>query len=397
MQGKSYTYYKEIFNGKPMPFAFVDLDLLDENIKQIKPRAKGKKIRVASKSVRCAELLKRILAADSSYQGIMTYSAQETIWLSEKGFDDLLIGYPVWNAQEIESLCKEINHGKSITLMVDLKEHILHLNTIGKSCNTIIPICIDIDMTSVFPGVRFGVWRSSITNVKQALELHAVIKSAPFVRLDGVMGYEAAIAGVGDAVSGKTMQNLIVQFFKKNSAREIAKRRGDIVAVLKGDGAQLRFINGGGTGSLEWTTGEDCITEVTVGSGFYASGLFDNYTNFKHQPAAAFAIEITRHPAENIYTCSGGGYIASGGIGADKQPKPYLPEGIELIVQEGTGEVQTPIINKTSEKLQVGDPVFFRHAKAGELCERFNSLLLVSGGKIVGELKTYRGEGQCFL
>lgn len=397
MPTPTYTTYKNIFKGAPMPFAFVDLDLFDDNVKQIKPRAKGKKIRVASKSVRCVELLKRVLQADSAYQGLMTYSAQETVWLSEKGFDDLLIGYPVWHQQEIEALCKEIGKGKSITLMVDLKEHVQHLNAIGKSCNTVIPICIDVDMTSTFPGVRFGVWRSSIGSVQQAMELYGVIKNSPFVRLDGVMGYEAAIAGVGDAAQGKALQNMVVGFFKKSSAKEIAKRRGDIVAALQKEGAQLRFVNGGGTGSLEWTTGENWITEVTVGSGFYASGLFDNYTNFRHQPAAAFAIEITRHPGENIFTCSGGGYIASGGIGPDKQPKPYLPAGVELIAQEGTGEVQTPIINKSSEKLQLGDPIFLRHAKAGELCERFNSLLLVSNGKVVGEAKTYRGEGKCFL
>lgn len=397
MQSPSYRGYKEIFKGQSMPFAFLDLDLFDENIRQIKPRAKGKKIRVASKSVRCVEMLKRILNTDSIYQGLMTYSAEETAWLSEKGFDDLLIGYPAWNIRHIELLCNEISKGKSITLMVDLKEHVQHLDAVGKRCNTIIPVCIDIDMTSVFPGLRFGVWRSSITNVEQALALHAVIKNSPFVRLDGVMGYEAAIAGVGDAAAGKALQNLAVRFFKKSSVKEIAKRRGAIVAALKNNGAQLRFVNGGGTGSLEWTTGEDWVTEVTVGSGFYASGLFDNYSNFRHQPAAAFAIEITRHPSDKIYTCSGGGYIASGGIGIDKQPKPYLPEGIELIAQEGTGEVQTPVINNSSEQLQPGDPVFFRHAKAGELCERFNSLHLVSNEKIVGEAKTYRGEGQCFL
>jgi D-serine deaminase-like pyridoxal phosphate-dependent protein len=281
--------------------------------------------------------------------------------------------------------------------MVDLKEHIIHLNEIGKKCNTIIPVCIDIDMTSVFPGIRFGVWRSSINSVQQALELHKIIKDSIFIRLDGVMGYEAAIAGVGDKVKGKTLMNGIVRFLKKNSAKEIAKRRADIVAVLKEDGAELKFVNGGGTGSMESTREEDCVTEVTVGSGLYSSALFDNYSNFRHQPAAAFAIEITRHPAENIFTCSGGGYIASGAVGVDKQPKPYLPEGVELIPQEGTGEVQTPIINNSAEKLQLGDPVFFRHAKAGELCERFKTLLLVSNGKITGEAQTYRGEGQCFL
>ena len=393
---RDYSYYKEIFSGREMPLAFIDLDLFDENAKQISARAKGKTIRIASKSVRCVELLRRALKSDPAYKGIMTYSGAETVWLSQTGFDDLLIGYPVWHQRQIEHLCLELKKGKSITLMADLPEHVLHLNRIGENCNTIIPICIDIDMTSVFPGVRFGVWRSSIHQIRQAQELHRVIKNAPFVRLDGVMGYEAAIAGMGDNAQGKMLQNIAVKFFKKSSAREIPKRRGEIVSALENDGAQLRLVNGGGTGSLEWTTDEDWVTEVTVGSGFYSSALFDNYTNFKHLPAAAFAVEITRHPSKNIFTCHGGGYIASGSIGVDKQPKPYLPAGFTLLGQEGTGEVQTPVVYSGNENLQLGDPVLFRHAKAGELCERFNSLLLVSQGKIADEVPTYRGEGKCF-
>ncbi len=393
---KSYQHYKDVFKGRQMPFAFVDLDLFDENVKSIAARAKGKRIRIASKSVRCASLLRRVLQAHANYRGLMTYSGPETVWLSRNGFDDLLIGYPIWHHQQIADICDELKKEKSITLMVDLKEHVVRINEIGRKCNTVIPICIDVDMTSVFPGVRFGVWRSRINNTKQAIELHKVIKDSSFVKLEGLMGYEAAIAGVGDKVKGKSIQNIAVGLFKKKSALEIAKRRHDIVEALKDDGAQLRFVNGGGTGSLEWTRQEDWITEVTVGSGFYSSGLFDSYSNFKHQPAAAFAIEVTRHPSCNIYTCHGGGYIASGSIGIDKQPKPYLPEGFSLIQQEGMGEVQTPIVY-SGHDLQLGDPVFLRHAKAGELCERFNSLLLVSQGKILDEARTYRGEEKCFV
>jgi len=392
-----YQYYREVFRGRQMPFAFVDLDLFDENIRQIAQRAKNKKIRIASKSVRCVGLLRHTLQASHHYRGIMSYSGPETVWLSRQGFDDLLIGYPVWHPRQIDEICGELRKGKSITLMVDLKEHVTHIQEIGKKFNTVIPVCMDIDMTSVFPGVRFGVWRSSINNVRQAIELHRVIKDSAFVRLDGVMGYEAAIAGVGDKHKGKALRNLAVKFFKKKSAKEIAKRRGEIIEALKRDGAELKFVNGGGTGSLEWTTQEDRVTEVTVGSALYSSALFDYYTNFKHQPSAAFAVEITRRPAENIFTCHGGGYIASGAAGADKQPKPYLPEGIELIPQEGAGEVQTPFTYYGNENLQLGDPVFFRHAKAGELCERFNSLYLISKGKITAEVPTYRGEGQCFV
>ncbi|HXH19924.1 MAG TPA: amino acid deaminase/aldolase [Chitinophagales bacterium] len=393
----TYKYYKEVFRGRQMPFAFVDLDLFDENIRQVAARARGKQIRVASKSLRCIELLKRTLQAGSPYQGVMTYSGPETVWLSQKGFDDLLLGYPIWHPQQIEDICGEVKKGKSIILMVDLKEHVIHLNEVGKKCSTVIPVCMDIDMTSVFLGMRFGVWRSSITHVNPALELYKTIQDLPFVKLVGLMGYEAAIAGVGDKMKGKFLQNAAVRFFKNKSAKEISIRRAEITEVLKKYGAQLRFVNGGGTGSLEWTTLEDTVTEVTVGSGLYFSALFDNYSNFRHLPAAAFAVEIVRHPAENIYTCLGGGYIASGSAGADKQPKPYLPEGFKLIPNEGAGEVQTPISYQGAEKLHPGDPVFFRHAKAGELCERFNSLLMVSRGKVTDEALTYRGEGKSFL
>jgi D-serine deaminase-like pyridoxal phosphate-dependent protein len=167
--------------------------------------------------------------------------------------------------------------------------------------------------------------------------------------------------------------------------------------MIREKGFTLSIINGGGTGSLESTTQEQVINEVTVGSGFYNSHLFDNYQNFRHQPAAGFACVINRHPKDNIFTCSGGGYVASGSAERLKLPVPYLPAEIELIKNEGAGEVQTPILYKGSEQLHIGDPVFFRHSKAGELCERFNELNLIRENKIEKAVPTYRGEGQCFL
>jgi D-serine deaminase-like pyridoxal phosphate-dependent protein len=58
--------------------------------------------------------------------------------------------------------------------------------------------------------------------------------------------------------------------------------------------------------------------------------------------------------------------------------------------------VQTPLSGRAAASLQVGDRVWFRHAKAGELCERFDRLHLVLGNKIIDEVPTYRGEGRNF-
>ena len=250
-------------------------------------------------------------------------------------------------------------------------------------------------MSSDYPGIRFGVWRSSIFGKEDALRVARKIQDCPHVKLDGIMGYEAQIAGLGDQVPGKLAMNKIIGFLKKKSIKEISQRREGIVLGIKEMGFELRFVNGGGTGSMESTRNEKEVTEITVGSGFFTPTLFDNYCNFKHQPAAGYAIEVVRKPKENLYTCCGGGYIASGMISKDKQPQIYFPKGAKLIDQEGTGEVQTPV--EYDGNLNLGDPVFLRHSKAGELCERFNTVYLVSNGKVVDEIPTYRGEGKCFL
>ena len=96
-------------------------------------------------------------------------------------------------------------------------------------------------------------------------------------------------------------------------------------------------------------------------------------------------------------TVLGGGYLASGAAGADRLPRPVLPPGLRLDRQEGAGEVQTPLLGEAAGALRVGDRVWFRHAKAGELCERFDAVHLVRGGEVVETVPTYRGEGRAFL
>src|SRR5699024_8796210 len=214
------------------------------------------------------------------------------------------------------------------------------------------------------------------------------------IHVDGMMGYEAQIAGVTDNDPNYRLKGKLVRQLKHKSLREIQRKRKKISIYMHKQFPQLRFINGGGTGSLQFTAKEKNITEVTVGSGFYQSHLFDKYKDFTYHPAAGFAIEVTRIPEEGIYTCHGGGYVASGAIGHDRLPEVYLPKEAKLTKNEGAGEVQTPILYKGPLKLKHGDPVFLRHSKAGELCERFNSLHIIEGNKHVGIVSTYRGDGK---
>lgn len=395
--GDAYGYYRDVFRGRAMPFAFVDLDLLARNINEVARRAAGKKVRLASKSLRCVAMLSRILAANPIFQGVMCYSAQEAAFLASRGFDDLLVGYPCWQEQDITTVALAVCGGAHITLMVDSLEHVERIEAIAAQHNARIPVCLEIDMSLDVPGLHFGVWRSSIRTPEQARPVIERLLHTKHVYLDGMMGYEAQIAGVGDEFPGQAAKNRMVRWLKHRSEDEIVERRATVVALAKSLGVKLRFVNGGGTGSIDTTKQEAAVTEITVGSAFYSPALFDNYRDFRYQPAAGYAIEIVRRPRPDLYTCLGGGYIASGSTGKEKQPVPYLPPGAQLISLEGAGEVQTPIRYDGPQALALGDPIFMRHSKAGELCERFTHLLLVSDGTIADEVTTYRGEGRCFI
>jgi D-serine deaminase-like pyridoxal phosphate-dependent protein len=218
----------------------------------------------------------------------------------------------------------------------------------------------------------------------------------PELELDGLMSYEAHIAGVGDRPPGKPLMGAAIRAMHRASARELATRRAAVVAAVR-EVAPLRFVNGGGTGSVERTAAEAAVTEVAAGSGLYGPTLFDAYGAFTPQPAALFALPVVRRPDARTATLLGGGYPASGAAGADRLPAPHLPDGLKLDGQEGAGEVQTPLRGPGAAGLRVGDRVWMRHAKAGELCERFNELHLVRGDEVVETVPTYRGEGEAFL
>ncbi|GGG72896.1 amino acid deaminase/aldolase [Paenibacillus radicis (ex Gao et al. 2016)] len=392
-----YAYYKETFGQLPMPFAFVDLDRLDHNARGIAQAAGGKKIRIASKSLRCVDVMRRLLDADPVFQGIMCFTAAEAAFLAGHGFDDLLLGYPQWHRQHIAELAEWIDEGRTVAFMVDSVEHCEQLERLAKERGTVFAVCIDIDMSVQYPGLRFGVWRSPIQVWEQLKPVVDRIVQSDWLKLDGLMGYEAQVAGVGDRMPASAIKNKLVRALKKRSIAEAARRRGDAAERIAAMNVPLRFINAGGTGSLDSSRNEPWVTEMTAGSGFYSPALFDYYSNFQYEPAAGFAVEIVRKPRQNIVTCMGGGYTSSGSAGPEKLPKPYLPEGLKLFGREGAGEVQTPLLCGDGVEFAIGDPVFFRHAKAGELSERFLTLHAVSQGKIVGEYATYRGMGECFL
>lgn len=393
-----YQQYSQAFSAIPHPAAWVDMDLLDQNIATNLDRAQSRSIRIASKSIRSVHILRHILSSSKQFNGIMCYHPLEAAHLAQEGFDDLLIAYPSMCRASLSAALKESIQPIKVYFMVDRLEHVELLNALAVEHKVCANLCLDLDMSVSYPGLHFGVHRSSIKTPEQAIDFYRKIAAFPNVKLCGLMGYEAQIAGLGDNIPGKHLQNMIVRHLKKKTIPMISERRTETILALAKEGAELTVINGGGTGSVESTLQEPLINEITIGSGFFCSHLFDYYRNFKLKPAAGYVATVARKPTNQIVTCNGGGYVASGNAEKIKMPVPYLPRGLQLDSNEGTGEVQTPLHTKNcAQELRPGDPVFFRHAKAGELCEHFNHLHLVRNGAIIDKVTTYRGNGWTFM
>lgn len=378
------------------PVATIDVEALAFNAKDLLARAQGVPIRVASKSVRVREVLDATLALDG-YAGVLAFTLPEALWLAGPGgIDDVVLGYPTTDRAALEKLCADEELASRITLMVDDPSQLDVVDSVTSARSRVtIRLAIDVDASwrAPRPLGHIGVRRSPLHSPREAEWFARQIAKRDGFSLVGLMMYEAQIAGQGDATG---LGDPMIRWVQQRSSQELLERRGQIVRAVKSI-AELEFVNGGGTGSLEYTSGDLAVTEVTAGSGLLAGYLFDGYRAFTPAPAAAFALDVVRKPLPDIATVLGGGWVASGPTSKSRLPKPVWPEELKMLSREGAGEVQTPLRGSLVKKLKVGDRVWFRHAKSGELAERINSYHLISSGAVIGQSPTYRGEGKAFL
>jgi D-serine deaminase-like pyridoxal phosphate-dependent protein len=310
---------------------------------------------------------------------------------------DAVVGYPTADRDALADLAADEAAAAAITLMVDSAEHLdLIDSVVPPDRRPALRLCLELDGSWRPAGVHVGVRRSPVHDPAAAGALAALIAKREGFRLVGVMCYEAQIAGLGDRPKGRPVRGALIRAMQAGSYAELLARRGAAVAAVRAH-ADLEFVNGGGTGSVAATAADPSVTEVAAGSGLYGPTLFDAYRAWRPQPAVLFALPVVRRPTPDLATVLGGGWVASGEASRTRLPTPYLPAGLRLISQEGAGEVQTPVRGPAAASLRIGDKVWFRHAKAGELCEHVNSLHIVDGDRVVERWPTYRGEGYAFL
>jgi D-serine deaminase-like pyridoxal phosphate-dependent protein len=377
------------------PIAVVDLDAFDANADDLVRRAGGKPIRVASKSLRVPALLERALAHDG-FSGVLAYTLAEALWLHESGVsDDIVVAYPTVDVAGLRRLTSSPSAAAAITLMVDDAAHLDVVDSTRSSRAVPVRVALDVDAGLRFGGQHVGPKRSPLFDTADVVTLARHVDGRDGFRLVGVMTYEGQVAGVQDAVPDQRARSRVVRRLKQASMAQLLVRRREIAEAIA-DVVPLEFWNGGGSGSVEATAADPAVTEVAAGSGLLVPGIFDHYASFEPRPAAFFGLRVTRKPTADMATVHGGGLIASGATGADRSPLPWAPPGLHLTGLEGAGEVQTPLTGHPAAQLRIGDLVWFRHAKSGELFEHVRDVHLVRGDAVVEVVPSYRGRDRVF-
>jgi D-serine deaminase-like pyridoxal phosphate-dependent protein len=427
------------------PMVVVDLDAFDANADDLARRAAGTPLRVASKSLRVPALIARALAHEG-FSGVLAYSLREALWLVENGLsDDVVLGYPSVDRGALHRLLSDPRALAAITLMVDDPAQLDLVDKVrasvdgvgvstgsttgtdvgvptgsttgtdvgvstgsttgtdvgvptgsttggGSTAEAVVRVAIDVDAGLRLGRSHVGPKRSPLHDPEEVVAFARQVLDRGGFRLVGVMTYEGQVAGVPDDVPHQRARSLVVRRLKAASMTQLADRRRRIARAL-GELVELEFWNGGGSGSVEATAADEAVTEVAAGSGLLVPTLFDHYQSFRPRPAAFYGLPVVRRPAEGIATVAGGGFVASGPTGKDRAPTPWAPPGLHLTGLEGAGEVQTPLTGPGVQDLAIGDWVWFRHAKSGELAEHTNLVHLVSGDAVVETVPSYRGLG----
>ncbi|WP_125616292.1 alanine racemase [Specibacter cremeus] len=397
----------------PGPLAILDLEALSFNAGSLLRRAAGKPIRVASKSIRNRDVLRTVLAVDG-FAGVLAFTLPEALWLAaDDAFTDVVVGYPTADGPALRALAADPVASARVTLMVDSAEQLDWIEYALDGVTPAGPLRVALELDASWrptvagrPLAHIGVRRSPVRTPGQAAALARDITARrpggrPLLHLVGMMAYEAQVAGLQDTPwAGRRPVNAaksaVLKRIQASSMEELRARRRAAVAAVRAV-VDLQFVNGGGTGSLELTTTDPSVTELAAGSGLFGPTLFDGYSRFSPQHAVGFALPVVRRPHQDMVTLLGGGWIASGPPGPDRAPVPVHPAGLSLVGAEGAGEVQTPVRGPAARSLHIGDKVWFRHAKSGEVCEHVEALEMVDGGTRVGRALTYRGEGKVFL
>ncbi|MCP4643454.1 MAG: hypothetical protein GY851_23605 [bacterium] len=387
---RDYDYYREALKGYALPCALVDLDVLDDHADSVAAMADGKSIRVDSRFLRCAPLLERLMSRRPEFGGVVVSSAAEAVFLSLRGFDDLLIARPVWGEADTSGIMDVLHLGKKVVCAVDCLAHSEHLNTVGQDFNTVVSVAMEVDVCPRYAAFLTSGLRSGVSMPRQAAELAATIAEAPFLRLAGIVGHVPVTAAGDSWLKRVPLRGLICAALMRRARATATARRKSFVEAVAAGTRELDFVTGCAPCSGTLAEADDTVTEWAAGSELVDPAISAPCEGPGMSPAAGLAVEVVRTRSGGRVECRG-----TCGFPQTRNGIRPLPAGSRVASAGPNGPLVVRHAPGANTVLEHGSPVILLTNDTPSLFESTNTILLVSDGRVVDEVPTYRGEGQC--
>lgn len=384
----TYNYYHEAFADRALPFAYVDLDQLEAHIRSVLDTSGNKLLRVDARVLRCPEIIERVMRSDARFHGVKCATVAEALYLADYSeLNDFLVSFPVVQTAAIQRLCDAIAQGHGLTLTVDDIDRLAGLDEAAGAAGITLALCVEIDASIHLNDDRAS-RRSAVHDTEALVELARAIAERAHLWFRGVLIFDTQR-------ETPTGHHRVRARALDRDGQHLRDSRAAVVSALSDAGLAPALVDCAGVGALAFNAEDPSVTEITVGAAFF--GLADASATAARTdtPAAGYASEIMRHTDTRLYATLSGGYTAPDTSDGAMLPAVYLPRGAAIDDLPGAGVGQLPIFD-AEDDLAVGAPVFMRPANASELCERFDRLVLMQEGAIVGHARTYRAIGDQF-
>jgi len=364
------------------PCLVVDLDALDHNISLIKAsQTRGFDVRLVAKSLPCPSLIDYITKA-TGITRIMSFHLPFLCQLIENFPEmDFLLGKPMptsalkrFNAWRKADAPQNFVPQDQLHWLIDSQNRLDQYAGFAEQSREPLSICLEIDI---------GLHRGGFSPNKAFENAIKQIQSHPYLKLSGLMGYEAHLAKIPEAFG-------IKQHFRQRSRRIYQQCR----SIISGQGMEPEglILNSGGSQTFTEFESQETENELAIGSALLKPSDFDLNSLKNFQPACWIATPVLKEQSSQLPGASTiSALLKATGIignhagfiyGGNWQAQPVYPQSMQRMRPFGFSSNQECYTFKQGDYPKVDDFVFFRPKQSEALLLQFGNIAAYRSGQI---------------
>jgi D-serine deaminase-like pyridoxal phosphate-dependent protein len=346
--------------GRPVSFIdtpslVLDLDIMRRNIELISGACKksGVNWRPHCKSHKSPDIAGMLIAAGAI--GVACAKLSEAEMLVDAGIKDILIANQIVGAFKIDRLMRLRARG-DVIVCVDSKENVEMLAAAAAKAGLVLGVLIEVDS---------GTGRAGVLPGAPVLAFARFVQKFPSLDFTGLMTWEGHTTQIRD---------------QDEKQKAISRAVGSVVESAdqcRSNGIPVRIVSCGGTGTFEFSSAVEGITEIQAGGGVLGDVRYCTLYNVPVEYALTVISTVVSRPTDRRVIVDAGKKCMSTDSG---MPLPlHLPpvEALRFSAEHGRIDLRSP-----SETPHVGDRISFVVGYSDTTVHMHNEIFAVRGGLI---------------